>query len=56
MSSDFEDTAEHNGVIRAVAAPGAADASRKQVDAWSEIARANGAAGVLPGSAVATAS
>ncbi len=44
----FKDTVEHNGVIRAVAVPGAADASRKQVDAWSEIARANGAAGVLP--------
>ena len=33
--------------IRGFAVPGAAEASRKQVDGWSEIARRSGAAGVL---------
>ena len=43
----FRSTAEQGGAIRAVAVPGAADASRKQIDGWAEIARRHGAAGVL---------
>ena len=34
-------------VVRGFAVPGAAEASRKEVDGWVEIARRNGAAGVL---------
>ncbi|HBL26914.1 MAG TPA: aspartate--tRNA ligase [Acidobacteria bacterium] len=43
----FQETVAAGGVIRGFAVPGAAEASRKQVDGWSEIARKNGAAGVL---------
>ena len=35
------------GVIRGFTVPGAAEASRKEMDGWAEIARRNGAAGVL---------
>ena len=35
------------GVVRGFAVPGAAEASRKEVDGWVEIARRYGAAGVL---------
>jgi len=43
----FQETVAAGGVIRGFAVPGAAEASRKQVDGWSEIARRSGAAGVL---------
>jgi aspartyl-tRNA synthetase len=46
----FKETAAGGGVIRAFAIPGsagAAEASRKDVDGWAELARRNGAAGVL---------
>jgi aspartyl-tRNA synthetase len=43
----FQQTLATGGVIRALPVPGAAEASRKQVDRWSEIARVYGAAGVL---------
>ncbi|HEX3130336.1 MAG TPA: aspartate--tRNA ligase [Thermoanaerobaculia bacterium] len=43
----FQETAAQGGVIRGFAVPGAAEASRKEVDAWVEIARRSGAAGVL---------
>ncbi len=38
---------QRGGVVRGFAVPGAAEASRKEVDGWVEIARRNGAAGVL---------
>ncbi len=43
----FEATAASGGAIRAISIPGAAAATRKQVDAWVGIARQYGAAGVL---------
>ncbi|MFN7963795.1 MAG: aspartate--tRNA ligase [Thermoanaerobaculia bacterium] len=43
----FRQTVEEGGVVRGFAVPGAAEASRKQVDGWSELARRFGAAGVL---------
>ncbi|HEY0511500.1 MAG TPA: aspartate--tRNA ligase [Thermoanaerobaculia bacterium] len=46
----FRETVAGGGVVRGFAVPGAAgaaDASRKEVDGWAEIARRNGAAGVL---------
>ena len=43
----FKVTVEAGGVVRGFAVPGAAAASRKQVDGWTEIARRYGAAGVL---------
>ena len=43
----FQETAAGGGVIRGFAVPGAAEASRKEVDGWAEIARRHGAAGVL---------
>jgi len=43
----FPATVAAGGVIRGFTVPGAAEASRKQVDGWSEIARRSGAAGVL---------
>jgi aspartyl-tRNA synthetase len=43
----FSQTIADGGVIRGVRFPGAAAASRKQIDAWAEIARGAGAAGVL---------
>ncbi len=46
----FQETAAKGGVIRGFAVPGAAaaaEASRKEVDGWVEIARRCGAAGVL---------
>lgn len=43
----FQQTVAEGGVIRGVRFPGGAGASRKQVDAWAEIARGAGAAGVL---------
>ena len=43
----FQEAAAQGGVIRGFAVPGAAEASRKEVDAWVEIARRSGAAGVL---------
>ena len=46
----FKETVAGGGVVRGFAVPGAAgaaDASRKEVDGWAEIARRNGAAGVL---------
>jgi aspartyl-tRNA synthetase len=43
----FRETVASGGVVRAFAVPGAAEASRKEVDAWAEIARRTGAAGVL---------
>jgi aspartyl-tRNA synthetase len=43
----FRQTAQAGGVVRAIVIPGGAAASRRQVDGWSERARAEGAAGVL---------
>ena len=43
----FKEAAASGGVVRGFAVPGAAGASRKQVDAWAELARRYGAAGVL---------
>ncbi|HEY0558422.1 MAG TPA: aspartate--tRNA ligase [Thermoanaerobaculia bacterium] len=46
----FKETVANGGVVRAFAlsgSTGAAEASRKEVDGWVEIARRNGAAGVL---------
>jgi aspartyl-tRNA synthetase len=43
----FQETAAQGGVVRGFTVPGAAEASRKDVDGWVEIARRSGAAGVL---------
>jgi aspartyl-tRNA synthetase len=43
----FQEAAAQGGVVRGFSVPGAAEASRKEVDAWVEIARRSGAAGVL---------
>ena len=43
----FSETVAAGGVVRGFTVPGAAEASRKQADGWVEIARRNGAAGVL---------
>ncbi|MEM9592677.1 MAG: aspartate--tRNA ligase [Acidobacteriota bacterium] len=43
----FQAAADSGGVIRGFAVPGAAAASRKQVDAWVEVARRHGAMGAL---------
>ncbi len=43
----FQKTVASGGVIRAIVVPGGADASRKQIDVWSESAQRHGAAGVL---------
>lgn len=43
----FRQTVADGGVVRGFAIPGAAGASRKQVDGWVELARGRGAAGVL---------
>jgi aspartyl-tRNA synthetase len=43
----FKETVANGGVVRGFTVPGAAEASRKDVDGWVEIARRNGAAGVL---------
>ncbi|HSM51968.1 MAG TPA: aspartate--tRNA ligase, partial [Thermoanaerobaculia bacterium] len=43
----FREAVEQGGVVRGFTVPGAAGASRKQVDGWAELARRSGAAGVL---------
>jgi aspartyl-tRNA synthetase len=43
----FQETVAAGGVVRGFAVPGAAEASRKEVDGWAEVARRHGAAGVL---------
>jgi len=43
----FKQTVADGGVVRGVKFPGAANASRKQIDAWAEVARGEGAAGAL---------
>jgi len=43
----FRETVAAGGVVRGFTVPGAAEASRKEVDGWAEIARRSGAAGVL---------
>jgi aspartyl-tRNA synthetase len=43
----FRETVAGGGVVRGFAVPGAAEASRKEVDGWAETARRQGAAGVL---------
>jgi aspartyl-tRNA synthetase len=43
----FSETVAAGGVVRGFTVPGAAEASRKEVDGWVEIARRSGAAGVL---------
>jgi aspartyl-tRNA synthetase len=44
----FRQAVEEGGVVRAVAVKGAADASRRMVDGWNDIAQQQGAVGVLP--------
>ena len=43
----FRRTGEDGGVIRGIAVPGAAEASRKDVEGWGDRAQEHGAAGVL---------
>jgi aspartyl-tRNA synthetase len=43
----FREAVGAGGVVRGLAIPGAAEASRKEVDGWAEVARRHGAAGVL---------
>ncbi|HUO86716.1 MAG TPA: aspartate--tRNA ligase [Thermoanaerobaculia bacterium] len=43
----FAQAVAEGGVVRGFAVPGAAGASRRQVDEWAELARRHGAAGVL---------
>ena len=43
----FRATVEDGGVVRAIRVPGAAAASRREIEEWAEIARRKGAAGVL---------
>jgi aspartyl-tRNA synthetase len=43
----FQETVAAGGVVRGFTVPGAAEASRKDVDGWAAIARRSGAAGVL---------
>jgi aspartyl-tRNA synthetase len=43
----FRSAVEEGGVVRGLAVPGGAEASRKQVEGWVETARRHGAAGVL---------
>ena len=43
----FRQTAADGGVIRGIRVPEAATSSRRQVDGWAQVARDNGAAGVL---------
>ena len=43
----FRSASEEGGVIRGLAVPGAAGASRKDVDRWNRVAQENGAIGVL---------
>ncbi len=43
----FKETVAAGGVVRGFTVPGAAEASRKEVDGWAETARRHGAAGVL---------
>ncbi|MDX1502132.1 MAG: aspartate--tRNA ligase [Thermoanaerobaculia bacterium] len=43
----FSATVAEGGVVRGLRAPGAAGASRREIDEWAETARAHGAAGVL---------
>ncbi len=44
----FEQVLATGGVIRGLAVPGAASATRKMVDKWAEVAQRYGAQGVLP--------
>ncbi len=43
----FASTVAEGGVVRGFTVPGAAGASRKEIDGWAEAARRHGAAGVL---------
>ena len=43
----FRKIVAEGGVVRGLAIPGAAEASRRQLDEWAELARSRGAAGVL---------
>ncbi len=43
----FAATVAAGGVVRGFTVPGAADASRRELDGWAEVARRHGAAGVL---------
>ena len=44
----FRQAVEEGGVVRAIAVKGSADASRRMVDGWNDIAQQQGAVGVLP--------
>jgi len=43
----FRETVASGGVVRAITVPEAADSSRKQLESWAQVARREGAAGVL---------
>ncbi len=43
----FRNTVRDGGVVRGIAIPSAADASRRQLEEWAKVARQKGAAGVL---------
>ncbi|MDI3316116.1 MAG: aspartate--tRNA ligase [Bacillota bacterium] len=43
----FRRVLERDGAVRALAVPGAAGASRRQIDAWTELARQAGASGLV---------
>ncbi len=43
----FRQTIQDGGVVRAIVVPGAAQSSRKQIDNWVNLARQDGAAGIL---------
>ncbi|HEV8655620.1 MAG TPA: aspartate--tRNA ligase [Candidatus Limnocylindria bacterium] len=43
----FKDAIDRGGTVRAVVVPGKADASRKEVDAWTGVAKTRGAKGLV---------
>src|SRR5258705_1885531 len=43
----FKDAIEQGGAVRAIVVPGKADATRKEVDAWTAVAKTKGAKGLV---------